>query len=174
MLSSLLEWARILLITAFAGTIATLLLPEGGLKGYVKLAAAAVTAAVVAAPIAGLFGSLRLPSPPPEGSAGAEAALSVSAAREAVANQTALSLEEAVKNIIYEKSGINCRAVNIYIQKDKLDQTSELSLEKATIDAGGDEGAVKAAGLPEYLRGMLGCEVEFTDGGEGGPDGGAP
>jgi len=160
MMSSVLEWAKILLITSFAGTLASLLMPEGGLNGYVRFAAAAVTAAVVAAPLAGILANFRPPASAP--SWAEDSQVYAASAGEIIAGEVVRTLEGEVKNIIFEKSGINCRAVNIYIQKERPDG-GELALEGIAIDAPGGRDALVAAGIPDYLAEMLGCPVEIVE-----------
>ena len=157
MIEAIREWTYILLITAMAGTLASLLAPQGALSGYVRLACAAVAVAAVIAPLGSVLKYIA-----PLG-AGQVYTLPAAARYEAadaaalILERTEAQLESAAREFISDRCGIICPEINIHIEKGGSGGISVTGVD-LYIPPGGDVEALASAA--RELAAALGCGVE--------------
>ena len=120
MLAFLTEWARILIVTAVAGGIAVLILPEENDKmgKYVKFACCVTSAVIMLMPIRGLFAYLPEVISFDSREVIAQHTVLDSQTSQWIIAMTAEQLEQGIFSTVYQKNGIKPADINIYIKQD--------------------------------------------------------
>ena len=123
MLDAVREWVKVLIITAFIGGVATVIMPASGDKTakYIKFAGSLIAAAIMLAPVSGLLrylpsASLGLPPGFYTQSAHAAEPAGSTFVLDIIVNE----LEFEISNMIYENLSIIPSEININIKQDNI------------------------------------------------------
>lgn len=184
MIETLKEWSYTLAVTALAGGLSSLIIPDTGagktIKQYLKFALSLIVLLVMLAPLKNLF--TELPDMLKGNSGffggtefGTDTGELKRKADNLIIDSTSGALEKAVSDAVYKKYGIKPEVVNIYIKKNTntADGETDIEIEKIDIVISPDGKNNQNGGdifdeIEKYISPMFLCDVQVSAAGMAG------